>query len=185
MGIDKASLKIGGITLLERTISVVKPLVNQTIVMLADKQDISYLSDKIQCDVTFGRDRIEAKGPLRGICDGVKLLDDSITEIFVLSCDLPYLSSDWLKRMQNNMTDCLDVIYAVNGKIINPLIAYYRREVLDRAAFLIRQGRRRPLDLWEGFRVKELSSDLEEDYTISDVNTPEEYQKAVRFYNDK
>ena len=182
MGRDKASLSIGGQSLLERTIAVLIPLTEEIVVMLRKHQDISYLPKEIHDSIRVGRDRRDARGPLQGIKDGADLLHPSVTRVFVLTCDLPYLHSAWLKKMQSCMQDDTDIVCSVNGAIANPLIALYRREVLEKAGTAIKQGKRRPISLWQGFQVTRLAPTSGKDRVVTDVNTPEEYQKAVEYH---
>ena len=184
MGKDKAGLLIEGRTLLERTITLLHPLVEQTVVMLADRQDISYLPGRVYRSITIGRDKKAQQGPLQGIGDGTALLNREIVNVFVLTCDLPYLNFGWLQKMQDCLQEKTDIVCSVNGKIVNPLIALYRRRVLERADQLIKQGNRRPIDLWQGFRVEHLVPTKEERYIITEVNTPEEYQAAIDHFTN-
>ena len=184
MGRDKAGLPVGGRTLLERTIALLNPLVVHTVVMLAENRDISYLPKDMLRSVTVGRDKRAEQGPLQGIGDGVVLLERAITEVFVLSCDLPYLNSVWLGKMRDRLRQGADIVCSVNGTIANPLIAIYKRSVLERAGQLIGQGYRRPLELWRGFRVEHLVPTEEERRLVTDINTLQEYQAAVEYFAD-
>jgi len=70
-------------------------------------------------------------------------------------------------------------------KITNPLLALYRRPVLKLASKLLAEGKRRPLLLWEGWRMASLSAPEETPWICRDANTPEEYQEAQAYFQTK
>ena len=102
--------------------------------------------------------------------------------MFLLTCDLPYLTEEWLQTLRDIMTDEYDLVCTEEGNITNPLLALYRRPVLEPAAELLAKGKRRPILLWEGWRMARLSSPEETPWICKDVNTPDEFKKAQLFY---
>ncbi len=53
------------------------------------------------------------------------------------------------------------------------------------AAELLAEGKRRPLLLWDGWRMARLSAPEETPWICQDANTPEEFQKAKTYFQTK
>jgi len=128
--------------------------------------------------VSFGRDSCYEQGPLQGIADALPLLPDQIENIYVVTCDLPYLTEVWLTSMKEAFTEEVDVVHAVDDGITNPLLALYRKKVLVRAKELLDDNQRRPIRLWDGFRLVGMSPPPDDPMVCKDINTPEEFQQA-------
>ena len=182
MGQDKASLEIGGQTMLERLLLVLRPIVAETVVMRAPGQILPRVAKELQDWIRVGWDSVEKRGPLQGIVDALPLLSSEIDKVFLLTCDLPYLTGEWLQTMRDIMTDEYDLVCTEEDNITNPLLALYRRPVLEPAAKLLAEGKRRPLLLWDGWRMARLSSPEETPWICKDVNTPDEFKKAKTYF---
>ncbi len=182
MGQDKASLEIGGQTMLERLLLVLRPIVAETVVMRAPGQILPRVAKELQDWIRVGWDSVEKRGPLQGIVDALPLLSSEIDKVFLLTCDLPYLTGEWLQTMRDIMTDEYDLVCTEEDNITNPLLALYRRPVLEPAAKLLAEGKRRPLLLWDGWRMARLSSPEETPWICQDVNTPDEFKKAKTYF---
>lgn len=182
MGQDKASLEIGGQTMLERLLLVLRPIVAETVVMRAPGQILPRIAKELQDWIRVGWDSVEKRGPLQGIVDALPLLSSEIDKVFLLTCDLPYLTGEWLQTMRDIMTDEYDLVCTEEDNITNPLLALYRRPVLEPAAKLLAEGKRRPLLLWDGWRMARLSSPEETPWICQDVNTPDEFKKAKTYF---
>ena len=185
MGRDKASLEIGGRTMLERLLLILRPLVAETVVMRAPGQILPRISRELQDWIKLGTDSVAERGPLQGIVDALPLLSSEIDKVFLLTCDLPYLTEEWLQTLRDIMTDEYDLVCTEEGNITNPLLALYRRPVLEPAAELLAEGKRRPILLWDGWRMARLSSPEETPWICQDVNTPDEFKKAQLFFQRK
>ena len=182
MGQDKASLEIEGQTMLERLLLVLRPIVAETVVMRAPGQILPRVAKELQDWIRVGWDSVEKRGPLQGIVDALPLLSSEIDKVFLLTCDLPYLTGEWLQTMRDIMTDEYDLVCTEEDNITNPLLALYRRPVLEPAAKLLAEGKRRPLLLWDGWRMARLSSPEETPWICQDVNTPDEFKKAKTYF---
>ena len=182
MGQDKASLEIEGQTLLERLLSILYPIVEETVVVRAPGQTIPRINKELETWIKVGWDSVSGRGPLQGIVDALPLLDPKIEKIFILTCDLPYLTSDWLQTLRDVMSEEYDIVCTEENNITNPLLGIYRRPVLEPAAKIISDGGRRPLLLWNGWRMAKLSSPKETPWICSDANTPLEFQNAKNYF---
>ena len=185
MGRDKASLILEGQTLLERLLLILRPLVSETVVIRAPGQSIPRISEDLETWIKIGRDSITGRGPLQGIADALPLLSADIEIIYLLTCDLPYLNREWLQTLQDILTDEYDIVCTDEDNITNPLLAIYRRAVLESAEKILSSGKRRPLLLWEGWRMAKLSAPEETPWICQDANTPEEFKKAKNHFSKK
>jgi len=140
MGQDKAALEIEGQTMLERLLVTLRPLVAETVVIRAAGQTLPRISQELKAWIKLGWDAEEGRGPLQGIVDALPLLSLEIDKVFLLTCDLPYLTAEWLQTLRDIMTDEYDIVCTEEDKITNPLLALYRRPVLEPAAQLLASG---------------------------------------------
>ena len=181
MGKDKASLKISGKSMIERLLLELSPIVSQVVVIRAPGQTIPNIPKELNDRTHIGWDSVKDLGPLQGIVDALPLLNSEIDKVFLLTCDLPYITTNWFQTLKDVMTDEFDLVCTEENEIINPLLAIYRRPVLEPASKLISEGKRRPISLWEGWRMARLSAPNETPWICRDVNTPEEFKKAKTY----
>ncbi len=182
MGKDKASLEIEGHTLLERLLFILQPIVEETVVVRAPGQSIPKINKELETWIKVGWDSVSGRGPLQGIVDALPLLDPEIQNIFLLTCDLPYLTSDWLQTLRDVMTEEYDIVCTEENNITNPLLGIYRRKVLEPAGKILSNGKRRPILLWSGWKMAKLSAPEETPWICRDANTPLEFKKAKRYF---
>ena len=185
MGEDKASLEISGKSMVERLFLKLSPIVAEVVVIRAPGQTMPKIPEELRNRIRVGWDSVKDRGPLQGIVDALPLLNSAIDKVFLLTCDLPYITTDWLQTLKDIMTDEFDLVCTEENKIINPLLAIYRKPVLEPASKLIAEGKRRPISLWEGWRMARLSAPEETPWICRDVNTPEEFNEAQNYLNSK
>jgi len=177
MGHDKAGLFLDGQTLLERLIRTVTPLVSQTIVMLAPTQDVPQLSVDLFARIEIGRDSSPAQGPLQGIADAMTLLKPDVGNLFVLSCDLPFLTTKSLEWMRCFLTPDIDGVCAEGTRKVNPLLAVYQRRLVAESVVPVAAGRS-CMVLVDGHRIIRLPAPADNPMLFSDINTPDAYELA-------
>lgn len=183
MGKDKASLEISGKSMVERILFKLSPIVDEVVVIRAPGQTIPNVPEELKDRTRIGWDSVEGRGPLQGIVDALPLLNSAIDKVFLLTCDLPYITTDWLQTLKDILTDEFDLVCTEENEISNPLLAIYRRPVLEPASKLLAEGKRRPISLWKGWRMARLTAPKETSWICRDVNTPEEFKKAQNYLN--
>ena len=181
MGKDKASLKISGESMVERLVLRLSPIVAEIVVIRAPGQTIPNIPEKLKHRTKVGWDSVKDRGPLQGIVDALPLLNSAIDKVFLLTCDLPHITTDWLQTLKDFMTEEFDLVCTEENEISNPLLAIYRRPVLEPASKLLAGGKRRPISLWEGWRMARISAPKETPWICRDVNTPEEFHEAHNY----
>jgi molybdopterin-guanine dinucleotide biosynthesis protein A len=172
MGRAKAWLPWFGRTMVEHVVSILRPAVDEVVVVSSDRLDLPEL------DARVVRDRETDQGPLVGLREGLAATRADLA--FVTSTDAPFLTTDYVDAMLARGVACAPV---VDG-FVQVLCAVYPGTAGSRAAALIEQGVRRPLDLLEALDYQALpegSGDaVGRPSPWRGFNTPEEYLEAAR-----
>jgi molybdopterin-guanine dinucleotide biosynthesis protein A len=171
MGRDKASLPVGGSTLLEHLIARLSPAVDEVLVAGGVRPPIP--------GVHWVPDSLPGAGPLAGIAAGLR--GASAPAAWVLACDLP----DAEPALCLLLFRCLD---GYDAAVPRPLgraegtCAVYRTGLAPRIEALLSQGGRSVLSLLEGSRVRyveagEVRTVDPELRSFRNLNTPEDYDR--------
>jgi molybdopterin-guanine dinucleotide biosynthesis protein A len=135
-------------------------------------------------DVRVVADEQEGRGPLQGLAAGLAALPGQTDAAFVSSCDVPLLRPAFVRRMIDLIGDADVCVPRIDGRP-HPLAAVYRVNVLDAARALLLEDRRRLMDLFERVptRLVDANELRDADPTLEsliNINTPQEYDKALR-----
>lgn len=165
MGQDKALLQLDGLPLLDRVAAVMRTVSDDLIV------------------VGRGRvaDDIPGAGPLGGLMTGLRRARHP--RAYVVACDLPFLSADFLAYLASVAGSREAVIPRVHGRA-QPLHAVYRPEVARVAARLLDSGERRMQALLGHLDVQWVEENEIDRFSLGrlslrGVNTPQEWQEAL------
>ena len=115
-------------------------------------------------------------------------LGDAETEVKKILLTLDVTANAINKAIDENANLIIShhpFIFRPIKNITNPLLALYRRPVLEPAAEILAEGKRRPILLRDGWRMARLSSPEETPWICQDVNTPDEFKKAQLFFQRK
>jgi molybdopterin-guanine dinucleotide biosynthesis protein A len=123
MGRDKAFLQIDGETLLARQIRIARES-GAAEILISGRPDRDYSA--FDCQVLL--DQFPDAGPLGGIHSALLAVQNPL--LFVLAVDMPYLTSDLLKRLIKETQAGLGVVPHFEDKI-EPLAAFYPRAALS------------------------------------------------------
>lgn len=179
MGTDKASLRLGGETLLARTIHVVSQVSGDVLVIgRAQGNDTS--------SARYIADDIPDSGPLSGILTGLR--QAKYPYAAVVACDMPFLNANVL-RLLTEAAEGYDVaVPRLDGRV-HPTLAVYGRSCIR---VIERQIAREDLAL--STLLTELRvAWVEEDEirrvdplarSFRNVNTPREWHEAQREVED-
>lgn len=102
-GSDKALAPIGRMTMIEKSLTLVKELGLEPIVVTHESADYSFL----KCSVL--RDLIPNQGPMGGLYTAMSSFKD--VSLLVLTCDMPFLTPSILRTLihihkKGNLTTC-------------------------------------------------------------------------------
>jgi molybdenum cofactor guanylyltransferase len=182
VGSPKALLRFGGETLIERvTRQLLKPS-TEVIVVVGPHVALPALPARVR----VVQDDRPLQGPLAGILYGLRA---ATTEIcFVCGCDHPFLAPAVARLLVEHARQ--DGAVSVWEGREQPLVAAYRRGVAEIAADLLAAGERRTLALLERARLTRVAgSDLAAadptGQSFFDVDTPEEYARALRLLSSE
>ena len=176
MGLPKATLPMGGTSLVGVVVEALRPLFRQVIVVTRDKDALTGI------DVEVLEDGYPLQGPLVGLVRGLSYSD--APWCFVAACDLPFLQPDVIREMVAHLGDCDAVVPEVNGRL-QTLHPFYSSGCLPMAEELLAQGITSMKGLLSGCRVTELPQDRLSNIpggldSFRDLDTIEEYQAALR-----
>ena len=180
MGRPKAWLPFAGELMLPRVVRLLSEAVSPIVVVAAPDQEVPPLPSA----VALVRDEERGRGPLQGLAGGLAALRGQADAAYLSSCDVPFLRPTFVRRMIDCLGEHMICVPRV-GEYHHPLAAVYRLEVADVARRLLAINRLRPLFLFEALptRVVEAADLVEVDstfQTLRNLNTPEDYQAALR-----
>jgi len=180
MGRPKAWLPFAGEIMLPRVIRLLREAVEPVVVVAAPDQDVPHLPS----DVAIVRDEEKGRGPLQGLAAGLSALHGRAEAAYLSSCDVPFLQPAFVQRLVDLLGDHAICVPRV-GDFHHPLAAMYRIEVESTVRRLLAENRLRPFFLFDAVptRVVEVAelADVDPTFqTLRNLNSPEEYEAAVR-----
>ncbi|MCC7417661.1 MAG: molybdenum cofactor guanylyltransferase [Acidobacteria bacterium] len=180
MGTSKAHLAFGDETMLQRVTRLLGTVASPIVVVAAAAQELPPLP----ATIAVARDAHEGRGPLEGLRAGLNALPPAIDAAYVTSCDVPLLVPAFAIRMHDLLAGHDIAVVEIDG-FAHPLSAVYRRRVLPHVEALLAADRRRPAFLFEQVSTRrvapaELTGADPALLTLRNVNTPEDYQEALR-----
>jgi molybdopterin-guanine dinucleotide biosynthesis protein A len=166
--------------MLQRVVRLLSTVVSPLIVVAAPEQGLP----ELPAFVTVTRDEREGRGPLEGLCAGLKALPAGVEIAYVTSCDVPLLVPEFVRRMLDLLGDHDISVVEIDG-FAHPLSAVYRRRTLPQIEDLLARDRLRPAYLFDAVRTRrvqreELAIVDPELSTLRNLNTPEDYQNALK-----
>ena len=176
MGVDKAWLEIGGRPLISRVISALEPVVSQ-ISIIANSGGYEHLGYPV-----FG-DRRPNIGPLEAIATA--LSHASKPRVLLVSCDMPFLTSEFLKYLVDFPDKSPIIVPEDCKKMLEPLCAIYSIKVLKTVERQIIRGHRKVSDLFEEvptrrIRFEQFAHLGNSKMLFENINTPADYERAIK-----
>jgi molybdenum cofactor guanylyltransferase len=178
-GVDKSALLVGGRSIAERQLEVLRPLFPRVLAISGRPEPWRALGVDVVADrVGSGR------GPLAGIDAALAALLPGEAAIVCVGCDMPFLSPAALRLLRDTAGSGDAVVPEVRGHA-EPLFARYRRSCAAPIADALARGAFKTSALlatlavhWvsEG-ELRAVDPDLA---TLLNVNTPEELAAAER-----
>lgn len=171
MGSDKGIVELNKKKFIEHILDAVLPNVNEVII-IANNDNYNYLGYKVIKDI------IKDCGPLGGIYTG--LMNSKTENNIVVSCDIPFISSDLIKYIIEN-TNNADISVPVYKGNIEPLCAVYTKRTSDQIHNLIMNKNLKIQNILKYFITKEIFiTKMQKFYTeklFVNINTPEELKQ--------
>jgi molybdopterin-guanine dinucleotide biosynthesis protein A len=130
MGRNKALLKIGDKTIIERVRDQMQKIFKDVILITNTPDEYKFL------DLPIYEDIYKHQGPLAGIHSG--LLNSETDTNFIISCDLPLISKEMIEYLVEFKTNKLITIAKVNG-YVQQLAGIYFKECLVTAEKILKE----------------------------------------------
>ena len=175
MGRDKAWLELGGRPMIAHVLDALRPVVTE-IAVIANREEYASLSVQVVADSNHGIGPIEAvrTSLAASRCDRVALV----------GCDLPFVTPELFSYLLSRVGRHQSVVPLDRGNMPEPLCAIYSRSSLSEVERMIEAGQFKISPLFErvdtlfvGF--DELSGLSGSDLFFENINTPEEYKRAL------
>jgi molybdopterin-guanine dinucleotide biosynthesis protein A len=170
-GARKAQLRIGGRTIVERQLDVLRGVAHPIYAVTSADGETEGGLDPV-------RDRFPGCGALGGIYTAIDASPHD--RVLVVGCDMPFLSAALVAYM-NSLDGDLVIPRAARG--YEPLCAIYARACAAPIRARIERGRLEASVLPEGVRVTEVGAEALAAYdphglVFVNVNTPHDYERA-------
>lgn len=174
MGRDKAQLKLGHSTLIERVLAAVEPLAAPCMLLAGDPAPFGHLGLPVHADLRAN------SGPLGGLHTALSLAPSPT--VLLLACDLPFVTVDFLRFLLRESRDRQAVVPR-NDDGLHPLCAVYARSCLPAVERALDRGdlRMRAFHAEVDVRILEPQEwqDLDPQKTLlANLNTPEDFRRA-------
>lgn len=135
MGFDKQFLKIDEKSLIDLSISKLKEEFEEIIIVTNKPEEYKDLDEKVITDIIVG------KGPLSGIHAG--LTASSSKYSFVMACDMPNISVDYIRYMKSLISDRdIDGCATVVGDRVESLSSFYNKRIVEDIETHLKLGKR-------------------------------------------
>lgn len=175
MGTDKATLRLGGETLLDRALAKAHEMSDKIAIVGARELYASFGTDVVE-------DEFPQCGPLGGIHAALGVSRSELN--VVLSVDTPFVSTEFLRfllRRAESTTDALAVVPDADGGV-QGTCAVYRRPFRAVAEQQLKRGRYKVTDTLALVRVEyveepEMRAAGFDSAMFANLNTPEEFAK--------
>jgi molybdopterin-guanine dinucleotide biosynthesis protein A len=180
MGRSKAALPFGRQTMLDRLVELVRPAADVILIVAGVGQELPGLPARTR----LVRDEEYDRGPLGGLAAALAATGPDIEAVFVTACDSPFLRPALAARLFE-LLGSSSVSIPWTGDRLHPLTAVYRTSVLPTVRAQLAQGKLRLIDLIPLLPTRrvtpaELADVDPQMQSLRNINTPEEYQLALR-----
>jgi len=179
MGRPKAELKFGANSLLERMVAELRQSFPEVVVVAspAGLPTAARLGE-----VRIVRDEREYEGPLPALALGLSAIRNDYA--FACACDSPFLRAE-LASSLCAMLEHYDAVVPEIAGLVQPLHAVYRKHCIAAIHSMIAAGEARLAQIVHAVSVRKVGEQelraLDPDLlSFLNLNTPEDYQRALR-----
>ena len=181
MGTDKASIRINGVTLLDRAEQEFAAHFETVVISTREEYGKRYASKDGRRRLIF--DLIPGRGPLGGIYSVMKELESEL--YFVAACDMPFLDGRIAAAMVASAGDYDVVVPRMGNGHLHPLHAIYRETCLPHISRQLEARSNKIIDLYMDIKVNYLDQDARLVYSLipaylENVNTMKDLDAVLR-----
>jgi len=176
MGYNKALLHIGGKTIIERVLISLKEVTNSLLIVTNSPEEYAFLNIPMKQDILPG------KGSFGGIYTAMLFSDTPY--ILVVACDMPFLSSNFLRYMVQLKVG-YDIVTPKHSVGYEPLCAIYAKTCIPKIKNMLNEGELKITELFPVVRMRYIEEEEIKIYNSSgmlffNVNTQKDYLWAQR-----
>lgn len=171
MGQDKALMKMGGKMMIQHVSDNLAKVFDE--VFVSGNRSEDFVSMKVI------KDKYEQKGPMEGIRSALAHCQE---DIFVCSCDMPFVSTELMKNMLQRKTENKICIAKCEGKIY-PVLGVYPYAILDALTKSIEKDQLKMTRFLEQQNAHYIQYDESFRPQFLNINTPESFREAGRLMN--
>lgn len=176
MGRDKANIRLGSQTMLERSVEKLQQIFDEVIIV-SDRPSKYALTGTRQVFDIYG-----GKSPLGGIHAGLSVAGNS--NAFITACDMPF----WQPEMAAFLLQCLEDYDAAIPRVagyIEPLFAVYSKRCLPAVEACLQQDIYKIIEVFPLLKVKYVEEEAwgkfgDTDKIFININTPQELKTLLR-----
>ncbi len=181
LGRDKATLELGGQTLLQRQIALLSHLSDDLIVVQRSDQNLSVERARLVTDLR------PFTGVLAGFAAG--LVGAMHPWAIVVACDMPFLNLNLLRYLLSLRTG-YDLVVPRLDVGLEPLHALYHRRCLSSIRRALEEGQRRVVSFYDALRVRYVQSTEiapldPQGCSFFNINTPDDLVHAEQWLHTK
>lgn len=171
MGIDKAFLEINGIRIIDKILHVYREIFSEIIIVTNDPLDYTNFSN-----AAIVTDVYKDKGALGGIYTGLFYASNDYS--FITACDMPFLSSDFIRCMIGQAKKH-DIIVPELADGFQPLHALYSKKCLVSIKRLLIADKLKITGFYKEMRLmkipeKKIKQFNQDGQLFLNINTPED-----------
>jgi molybdopterin-guanine dinucleotide biosynthesis protein A len=173
MKADKASLDVGGTTLLAHVLAQVGPYFDEVLVSVSPGQDVD---PSITQQTRIVPDETPGLGPIGGLQAGLRAAGNDACA--VVACDIPDVPVPFLRALARAAADFEIAVPKDPAGHFEPLFAVYKRSVSPAIEALLAAGERSLLPLYEKCRTAAVRMDSA--LRLPNLNTRADYEAYLR-----
>jgi molybdopterin-guanine dinucleotide biosynthesis protein A len=148
---------------------------------LFDEVYISAKENKFDFDCRVIQDNYRENSPLVGLISLFESLEAE--EVFILSVDAPFVDKETIEKLLEHHGNSFDAIVAQSPSGVQPLCGLYKRSILPLAYAQLEKENHRLGDLLH--LAHTLFVAFDEDAPFTNLNRPEEYQQALKRFENR
>ncbi|MBC35608.1 MAG: hypothetical protein CL663_06160 [Bacteroidetes bacterium] len=180
MGAEKGLLRLGSKFMIELAIEALKPMCDQ-IIISENTDAYDFLEYKVVPDY------IPNSGPMGGIYSALRESENDLN--IVLSCDMPFISTDLLKTLLDRIEKNLIAVHWHGGRKFEPMCAVYSKELLPVLEKFINENNYRIPDVFDVVPTSKVEMNDQtlgfSDKSFENVNSEKELEKAAQYFDKK
>lgn len=166
MGQDKGLMLLNGKPMIQHVVDTVKPIVSE-IIIVANNTSYQSFGNK------FYVDEVKNSGPLAGLCVGLKYSETHLN--IVLSCDVPYVTTEMLEVLIKEFSQQKDVVLFEKQEELHPLIALYSKTCLPLLQSFLEENELKLKYVLNHLNINKIDGTLYAEKCFKNINTPKDF----------